>query len=153
MYSNLELYIDGKWHGADGRKGEDVINPATEKPLAHLPHASKADLDQALAAATKGFAVWRATSAYDRYAKRYEHWDMPGWGWKYNLDNIRASLLLPQIHRLDERWRRRVAIAERYEAAFRQLSGVEFPQVPMAQERCAIGNPRRAKTSPPRSSS
>src|SRR6202049_2939421 len=66
MYSNLELFIDGKWHGADGRKGEDVINPATEKPLAHLPHASKADLDQALAAATKGFAVWRATSAYDR---------------------------------------------------------------------------------------
>ena len=66
MYSNLELFIDGKWHGADGRKGEDVINPSTEKPLAHLPHASQADLDQALAAATKGFAVWRATSAYDR---------------------------------------------------------------------------------------
>src|SRR6201997_5120819 len=66
MYSNLELFIDGKWHGADGRKGEDVINPATEKPLARLPHASQADLDQALAAATKGFAVWRATSAYDR---------------------------------------------------------------------------------------
>src|ERR1700726_1712449 len=66
MYSNLELFIDGKWHGADGRKGEDVINPATEKPLAHLPHASQADLDQALAAAIKGFAVWRATSAYDR---------------------------------------------------------------------------------------
>src|SRR4029077_11362480 len=66
MYGNLELFIDGKWHGADGRKGEDVINPATEKPLAHLPHASKADLDQALAAATKGFAVWRAPSAYDR---------------------------------------------------------------------------------------
>src|SRR5579864_88489 len=66
MYSTLELFIDGKWHGADGRKGEDVINPATEKPLAHLPHASQADLDQALAAASKGFAVWRATSAYDR---------------------------------------------------------------------------------------
>src|ERR1700726_283628 len=66
MYSNLELFIDGKWHGADGRKGEDVINPATEKPLAHLPHASQADLDQALAAAIKGFALWRATSAYDR---------------------------------------------------------------------------------------
>src|SRR5260370_12378071 len=49
-----------------GRKGEDVINPATEKPLAHLPHASKADLDEALAAAKKGFALWRATSAYDR---------------------------------------------------------------------------------------
>ena len=45
MYGNLELFIGGKWHGGDGRKGEDVINPATEKPLARLPHASKADLD------------------------------------------------------------------------------------------------------------
>ena len=66
MYGNLELFIDGKWLGGDGRKGEDVINPATEKPLAHLPHATKADLDAALEAAKKGFAVWRATSAYDR---------------------------------------------------------------------------------------
>ena len=32
----------------------------------HLPHASTADLDAALAAAAKGFAVWKATSAYDR---------------------------------------------------------------------------------------
>jgi succinate-semialdehyde dehydrogenase / glutarate-semialdehyde dehydrogenase len=64
-YANLELYIDGKWTGGNGR-GEDVINPATEKPLARLPHASTADLDQALEAAKKGFVVWRATSAYDR---------------------------------------------------------------------------------------
>src|SRR5260370_38606681 len=49
-----------------GRKGEDVINPATEKPLAHLPHASKSDLDEALEAAKKGFALWRAAAAYDR---------------------------------------------------------------------------------------
>jgi len=34
--------------------------------LGHLPHASAADLDAALAAAAKGFAVWKATSAYDR---------------------------------------------------------------------------------------
>jgi succinate-semialdehyde dehydrogenase/glutarate-semialdehyde dehydrogenase len=66
MYGNLELYIDGQWLGGNGRKGEDVINPATEKPLAHLPHASTADLDHALEAAKKGFAKWRATSAYDR---------------------------------------------------------------------------------------
>ena len=66
MYGKLELYIDGKWLNGDGRKGEDVINPATEKPLAHLPHASAADLDRALEAAKKGFEVWRATSAYDR---------------------------------------------------------------------------------------
>src|SRR6516225_2764063 len=66
MYANLELFIDGKWHGGNGRRGEDVINPATEKPLAHLPHASQADLDAALEAARNGFAAWRATPAYDR---------------------------------------------------------------------------------------
>ncbi|HYA04453.1 MAG TPA: NAD-dependent succinate-semialdehyde dehydrogenase [Xanthobacteraceae bacterium] len=66
MYANLQLFIDGQWLGGDGRAGEEVINPATEKPLAHLPHASPADLDHALEAARKGFAVWRATSAYDR---------------------------------------------------------------------------------------
>src|SRR5262245_9899866 len=66
MYAELGLYIDGKWHDGHGRKGEDVINPATEKPLAQLPHASKADLDQALESARKGFHVWRNTSAYDR---------------------------------------------------------------------------------------
>jgi succinate-semialdehyde dehydrogenase/glutarate-semialdehyde dehydrogenase len=66
MYPQLQLYIDGAWVGGNGRNGEDVINPATEKALAHLPHASTGDLDQALEAAKKGFAAWRATSAYDR---------------------------------------------------------------------------------------
>src|SRR5262249_58592087 len=60
MYTDLALYIDGKWVNGGGRKGEDVLNPATEKPLAHLPHASKADLDEALEAAQKGFALWRS---------------------------------------------------------------------------------------------
>ncbi|MSP46693.1 MAG: NAD-dependent succinate-semialdehyde dehydrogenase [Xanthobacteraceae bacterium] len=67
MYGELGLFIDGAWrkNGSTG-KGEDVINPATEKALAHLPHASSSDLDEALASARKGFALWRATSAYDR---------------------------------------------------------------------------------------
>ena len=66
MYTDLKLFIDGQWHGADNRKSEDVINPATGKVLAKLPHASKADLDQALAAADKAFKTWSKTSAYDR---------------------------------------------------------------------------------------
>jgi succinate-semialdehyde dehydrogenase/glutarate-semialdehyde dehydrogenase len=66
MYSELGLFIDGKWLDGQGRKGEDVINPATGKSLGVLPHASKDDLDAALAAAAKGFQVWKATSAYDR---------------------------------------------------------------------------------------
>ena len=48
MYGELGLFIDGAWRkNGGGNKGEDVLNPATEKPLAHLPHASIADLDQA----------------------------------------------------------------------------------------------------------
>ena len=66
MYSELKLFIDGKRLNGEGRKGEDVINPATGKVLGHLPHASKADLDAALAAAAKGFQVWKNTTAYDR---------------------------------------------------------------------------------------
>ena len=31
MYTDLRLYIDGKWLNGEGRKGEDVINPATGK--------------------------------------------------------------------------------------------------------------------------
>ena len=66
MYTDLALHIDGQWLNGDGRAGEDVINPATEKPLARLPHASTADLDHALEAAKKGFEVWRNTAAYER---------------------------------------------------------------------------------------
>src|SRR6202051_4220306 len=66
MYTDLALYIGGAWRNGDGRQGEDVVNPATEKPLARLPHAGASDLDQALEAAQNGLALWRATSAYDR---------------------------------------------------------------------------------------
>src|SRR5262252_17707 len=66
MYTDLALYINGDWRNGGGRNGEDVVNPATERPLGHLPHASKADLDHALDAAKKGFEIWRSTSAYDR---------------------------------------------------------------------------------------
>jgi len=70
------------------------------------------------------------TGAHERYGRRYRHWDMEEHGWKYNLDNIRASLLPPQVARLDQNCERRRAIAERYEEAFRDLPGIEFPKVP-----------------------
>ncbi len=66
MYTELGLFIDGKWTNGAGRKAEPVINPANEKTLAELPHASKADLDQAVESAKKGFEVWRKMSAWDR---------------------------------------------------------------------------------------
>jgi len=65
-------------------------------------------------------------SAADRYTKRYMHWDMPVLGWKYNMDNIHASLLCGQLERIDTLWRQRHDIWERYRKAFETMSDVEL---------------------------
>src|SRR5690606_6177851 len=66
MYENLSLYIDGKFTAGDSGVTSDVINPANDSVLAKLPHAKKAELDAALAAADKGFKEWKRVSAYER---------------------------------------------------------------------------------------
>ena len=65
-YPNVELFIDGKWRPAASGKTIPVINPATEEPIGTVAHAAKADLDEALASADKGFKVWRNISSYER---------------------------------------------------------------------------------------
>src|SRR6202142_1956052 len=65
-YPNVQLFIDGKWRPAASGKTIPVINPATEEPVGTVAHAEKADLDEALAAAEKGFKAWRLVSAYER---------------------------------------------------------------------------------------
>ena len=57
MYPNVNLYIDGAWKPAASGKTLPVLNPATGEPIGTVAHAEKADLDPALAAAQKGFAV------------------------------------------------------------------------------------------------
>jgi succinate-semialdehyde dehydrogenase / glutarate-semialdehyde dehydrogenase len=66
MYTSLEHYIDGNWVKASGAKSQEVMNPATSKPIGELGHASQGDLDKALAAADKGFKTWRKVSSYER---------------------------------------------------------------------------------------
>ena len=65
-YEKLELFIDGAFRQGSGGKTEDVINPADESVLGELPHASKTDLDEALAAADRMFPIWRDTPAIQR---------------------------------------------------------------------------------------
>jgi len=62
-YPNIELYIDGRWKKADG---QPVLNPADETVLGTVPTATIADLDDAIAAAERGFAVWRKTAPAKR---------------------------------------------------------------------------------------
>ena len=66
MYETLQHYIDGKWTKGSSSKAQDVMNPATNAVLGNLPHASKADLDAALASAQKGFHHWRKVSSMER---------------------------------------------------------------------------------------
>jgi succinate-semialdehyde dehydrogenase/glutarate-semialdehyde dehydrogenase len=67
MYSNVNLFIDGAWKPAASGKTLPVLNPATGEPIGTVAHAEKPDLDAALAAAQKGFEIWRKVSANDRY--------------------------------------------------------------------------------------
>src|ERR1700730_4214854 len=62
-YPDLQLFVGGEWKSADG---QPVLNPADESVLGVVPHATRADLDAALAAATSGFHTWRNTSAARR---------------------------------------------------------------------------------------
>ena len=65
-------------------------------------------------------------SAIDRYTKKYEHWDMPVLGWKYNMDNIQAALLVGQLKRVDDLWKRRDEIYRKYEDAFASVRGIRL---------------------------
>jgi succinate-semialdehyde dehydrogenase / glutarate-semialdehyde dehydrogenase len=68
MYPKLSLYIDGKFIEGEGRKSQEVVNPANREIVGHLPHATEADLEAALQAADRAFASWRKSSPTDRSA-------------------------------------------------------------------------------------
>jgi aldehyde dehydrogenase (NAD+) len=62
----LRLYVDGAW--ADPETGEwfDTVNPATNKPLARVAQAGKADVDAAVAAARRALEGWQAIGGHGR---------------------------------------------------------------------------------------
>ena len=66
MYPNVLLHIDGSWVEAQSGKTLEVLNPATGEVNGLLAHAGTEDLDRALAATEKGFAVWKKISAFER---------------------------------------------------------------------------------------
>jgi succinate-semialdehyde dehydrogenase / glutarate-semialdehyde dehydrogenase len=62
-YPELKLLINGE---CIARPGQPVINPADETSIGTVPHATAADLAAAVAAAERGFKVWRNTSPAKR---------------------------------------------------------------------------------------
>jgi len=70
-----------------------------------------------------------SASAADRYSGTYRHWDLETLGWKYNMTNLQAAMLMGQLGRIEQLWEQRERVARRYEAAFKGADGVSFPIV------------------------
>ncbi|MDE2435302.1 MAG: NAD-dependent succinate-semialdehyde dehydrogenase [Sphingomonadales bacterium] len=66
--ADLAMLINGSWKLGEGRDLFPVVDPARGETIAEVPLATPADLDEALDAADKGFALWRATPADQRAA-------------------------------------------------------------------------------------
>src|SRR5947199_4867802 len=66
--TDLKLFIDGAWKSGEGRDSHCVVNPVDAKPLADLPYATKADLDEALAASERAWPDWRSLDVEKRGA-------------------------------------------------------------------------------------
>lgn len=60
------LLIDGEWRAGGGGAWRDIVNPLNEQVIGKLAVATADDLDDALAAAQRGFERWRATPAHAR---------------------------------------------------------------------------------------
>ena len=65
-YEDLCLYINGQFLKGEGRKEQNIVNPATGQVIAKLPHATAADLNLALSSAQKAFVTWRHSSPLER---------------------------------------------------------------------------------------
>ena len=59
----------------------------------------------------------------------YHQSDMVILGWKYNMDNIHAAMLLPQLDGIELRWNTRLNISNCYTEALAALSSLRLPAV------------------------
>lgn len=66
-------------------------------------------------------------SSSDRWREGWTPWDMISMGWKYNLSNIDAAMLLPQLDRIDRKLAERDELAAAYDAALAGIEGLTIP--------------------------
>jgi succinate-semialdehyde dehydrogenase/glutarate-semialdehyde dehydrogenase len=66
-YPKLRLYIDGQWLEQTSSGSIGVENPADGSNLGQLPVAGNVEIDAALAAAGRGYRVWRSRTAFERF--------------------------------------------------------------------------------------
>jgi aldehyde dehydrogenase (NAD+) len=68
MLDKRNFYINGEWVAPLQPNDLEVVNPATEKPIAIISMGSAADIDRAVAAAKKAYQTYSQTSVDERLA-------------------------------------------------------------------------------------
>jgi aldehyde dehydrogenase (NAD+) len=68
MKNCRQFYINGKWVNPAKAHEFEVIDPATEQPVATISFGSPADVDDAVAAAKKAFTSYSETTVAERLA-------------------------------------------------------------------------------------
>lgn len=66
MRELTKFYINGEWVEPTGARQVEIINPATEQPVARISLAGREDLDRAVAAAKAAFETFSQTSREER---------------------------------------------------------------------------------------
>lgn len=66
----------------------------------------------------------------ERYSGVYRHYDMEEIGYKCNMMDLQAAMLIPQLPRLDEYLQRKEQIARRYEKGLKGLKGIDLLTTP-----------------------
>ncbi|PAF44370.1 aldehyde dehydrogenase [Helicobacter sp. 11S02629-2] len=61
-----QMYIDGAFVSSKTDKTIEVINPATKKVISHIPAASNAEVEEAIASSKKAQKAWEALPAVER---------------------------------------------------------------------------------------
>ncbi len=69
MLDKRKFYINGEWVDPITPNDLEVLNPATEKPVAVISMGTAADIDRAVAAAKKAFVTYSRTSVEERLAR------------------------------------------------------------------------------------
>lgn len=55
-------------------------------------------------------------------------YDVDIFGWKYNMDNLQAALLLPQVKKAEKFWKKREIIAQKFRKEFSSIAGINLPE-------------------------
>ncbi len=95
-YPEIRFLIGGQWRSA--APGEPIVNPSDGSTIAELPHAGRAELDAAIAAAEQGLKAWRAVPPAEREKIMNRAADLLG----ERREEVAYGLALDQGKTLDE---------------------------------------------------